>query len=115
MVKKMKIKVKSIARKILADTITPVSIYLKLRDQFAGAVLLESSDYHGSENSLSYICCDGISEFKVENGRIHSSNKISSENIIEAFKEYLGSFRPEPLENSLHSLRLLWVYYLPGS
>src|SRR5690606_8164423 len=49
----------------LADTLTPVNIYLKLRDVFAGSILLESSDYHGHENSLSFICCDPIASFVV--------------------------------------------------
>ena len=35
------------SRKLLADTLTPVNIYLKLRDVFACSLLLESSDYHG--------------------------------------------------------------------
>lgn len=52
-------------RSILADTITPVSIYLKLRDRFVHSFLLESSDYHGSDNSFSYICCDPIAYVKV--------------------------------------------------
>ncbi|HYG21110.1 MAG TPA: anthranilate synthase component I family protein [Ohtaekwangia sp.] len=53
------------SKKLLADTITPVNIYLKLRDVFAGSILLESSDYHGHENSLSFICCDPIASFQV--------------------------------------------------
>jgi anthranilate synthase component 1 len=52
----------------LADTLTPVNIYLKLRDVFAASILLESSDYHGNENSLSFICCDPMATFKVANG-----------------------------------------------
>ena len=44
----------------LADTTTPVSIYLRLRDVFPNSILLESSDYHSRENSLSYVCCDPI-------------------------------------------------------
>ena len=47
-------------RKLLADTTTPVSIYLRLRDVFPNSILLESSDYHSRENSLSYVCCDPI-------------------------------------------------------
>lgn len=47
-------------KKLLADTTTPVSIYLRLRDVFPNSILLESSDYHSRENSLSYICCDPI-------------------------------------------------------
>jgi len=42
-------------KKMLADMQTPVSIYLKIRDLYTNSVLLESSDYHGIENSYSYI------------------------------------------------------------
>ncbi len=54
----------------MADTLTPVNIYLKLRDVFAASILLESSDYHGHENSLSFICCDPIASFQVANNQI---------------------------------------------
>ena len=54
-------------KKIIADTITPVSVYLKIRDRFPNSILLESSDYHGSENSFSYICCNPIASIKVMN------------------------------------------------
>lgn len=57
-------------KKLLADTLTPVNIYLKLRDVYAASILLESSDYHGHENSLSYICCDPMASFCVSAGRI---------------------------------------------
>jgi len=40
---------------MLADLQTPVGIYLKIRDLYTNSVLLESSDYHGIENSYSYI------------------------------------------------------------
>ncbi len=40
---------------MLADLQTPVGIYLKIRDLYTNSVLLESSDYHGVENSFSYI------------------------------------------------------------
>jgi anthranilate synthase component 1 len=52
-------------KKILADTITPVSIYLKLRDKFPKSILLESSDYHGNQDIYSYICCKPIAGLKV--------------------------------------------------
>ena len=61
----MKYKLTTYSKKLLADTLTPVNIYLKLRDVFAGSILLESSDYHGHENSLSFICCDPIASFQV--------------------------------------------------
>jgi len=57
-------------KKLLADTLTPVSIYLKLRDRFVNTILLESSDYHGNENSFTYICCDPVASFKLNNNLV---------------------------------------------
>ncbi len=62
-----KYSLKTSYRKILADTITPVSIYLKLRDKYPNSILLESSDYHGNEDIYSYICCQPIAGLKAEN------------------------------------------------
>ncbi|MDW8288514.1 MAG: anthranilate synthase component I family protein, partial [Flammeovirgaceae bacterium] len=62
----MKITFQTQYRQMLADTTTPVSIYLKLRDRFAGCIMLESSDYHGNENSFSYICCQPIATFSLK-------------------------------------------------
>jgi len=53
------------SKKLLSDFLTPINIYLKLRDVPAGSILLESSDYHGQENSLSIICCEPIASFTV--------------------------------------------------
>ncbi len=58
------------SKKLLADTLTPVNSYLKLRDVFACSLLLESSDYHGHENSLSFICCEPIASFEVKGDRV---------------------------------------------
>ena len=60
-----KVPVRIEQRKILADIITPVSIYLKVRDIYPNSVLLESSDYHSKENSYSFICMDPLAEFLV--------------------------------------------------
>ena len=68
-----KIKIQTREKKLLADTISPVSIYLKLRDRFANSLLLESSDYHGADNSFSYICCEPIAGFKVEGQQVFES------------------------------------------
>ncbi|MBD1427583.1 anthranilate synthase component I family protein [Sphingobacterium arenae] len=56
----MKYTLKTNYRKILADTTTPVSIYLRLRDTFPNSLLLESSEYHSRDNNISYICCEPI-------------------------------------------------------
>jgi anthranilate synthase component I len=69
----MKYKIITKSKKLLADTLTPVNIYLKLRDVFSGSILLESSDYHGNENSLSYICCEPIASFQVTGKKIQTA------------------------------------------
>ncbi len=57
-------------KKILADTITPVSVYLKIRDTFPNSILLESSDYRANDNTFSYICCNPIASITVAEERI---------------------------------------------
>jgi anthranilate synthase component 1 len=43
---------------------------MRLRDKFPNSLLLESSDYHANDNSFSYICCNPIASFKIENEHI---------------------------------------------
>ena len=50
----------------IGDVVTPVSIYLTLRDLYPNTILLESSDYHGNTNSMSFISFDPIADFIVE-------------------------------------------------
>lgn len=66
--KKYKFKIN--VREILADTVTPVSVYLKLRDIFPNALLLESSDHHSLENSYSFICLRPEAYIEVEQSLI---------------------------------------------
>ena len=63
----MKYSLKSHYKKILADTITPVSVYLKIRDKYPNSILLESSDYRANDNNFSYICSNPIASIKIEN------------------------------------------------
>ncbi|WKZ61121.1 MAG: anthranilate synthase component I family protein [Cyclobacteriaceae bacterium] len=97
----MKIELNVFTKKLLADTLTPVNIYLKLRDVFAGSILLESSDYHGHENSLSLICCDPIASFEVDQNKIkitQPDGKTKTETITEraqvltALEKFRSSF-----------------------
>jgi len=57
-------------KKILADTMTPVSVYLKFRNLFPNSILLESSDYHGHENAYSFICIKPMACFTADDGMI---------------------------------------------
>ncbi len=57
-------------KKILADTITPVSVYLKVRDRYPSSILLESSDYRANDNTFSYICCNPIASIKIQDEKV---------------------------------------------
>jgi len=91
-------------KQILADTITPVSIYLKIRDKFPNSLLLESSDYHASDNSFSYICCNPIASIKVAS-EVISKNfpdgtseeiQINSEtNLPQEIQKFASQFKQE--------------------
>lgn len=63
-------KLQSVHKKILADTLTPVSVYLKIRDQFPNSLLLESSDYDVNTNNFSYICCNPIASIRIQQGTV---------------------------------------------
>ncbi|SMO40732.1 anthranilate synthase component I family protein [Solitalea koreensis] len=97
---------KTIYKKLLADTTTPVSIYLRLRDEFPNSLLLESSDYHTRANSMSYICCDPVAEIKIENGQYsesfpdgtHTTSDAFSENMVERITAFCNRFDENKIE-----------------
>ena len=47
-------------KKRLSDTITPVGLYVRLRDRYSNLLLLESSDYHSKEESFSFLCIEPL-------------------------------------------------------
>ncbi len=57
-------------RVLPADLQTPVGIYLKVRDLYPQSVLLESSDYHTTQNSFSFIGVEPIASFTLSGGHI---------------------------------------------
>lgn len=92
-------------RKRLADTITPVSIYLQIRDRFANPILLESSDYHGQENSYSYICFNplatfifnaGVVEEKLPFGETKIYEVSSEQNLVDSLRAFGNKFETLP-------------------
>ncbi|MDG1743442.1 MAG: anthranilate synthase component I family protein [Polaribacter sp.] len=70
-----KIKFKTIHKTKIADTVTPVGLYLRFRDTFANTLLLESSDYHSKEESFSFIAIDPVVTIKAENHHLSFSHK----------------------------------------
>ncbi len=62
-----KIEVITTYKKMLADLYTPVGIYLRLRDRFRDTILLESADFHASDNSYSFIGINAIAGIEITN------------------------------------------------
>jgi anthranilate synthase component 1 len=104
-------------KKKLADTATPVSIYLRLRDVFPNTILLESSDYHSRENSVSYVCADPVAGIVLNQGVLstyfpdgHTETKDSFvlTDEIQAFK---AAFETEPLPDKRYVSNGLFGYF----
>ena len=61
---------KTISCTMLGDLHTPVSTYLKVRDIFPQSALMESSDYHGSENNRSFIALCPLASVSIDHGTV---------------------------------------------
>jgi anthranilate synthase component 1 len=70
-----KIQFKTISKTKIADTVTPVGLYLRFRDAYANTLLLESSDYHSKEESFSFIAIEPVVSIKAENHYLSISHK----------------------------------------
>lgn len=95
-------------KKILADTITPVSVYLKIRDKYPNSILLESSDYHANDNSFSYICCNPIASIKIQDEVIMQtfpdgsnliSNITANTNVSDEIHKFTKRFKTQSSED----------------
>lgn len=91
-----------VSKQLLADLHTPVSVYLKVRDIFPESALLESSDFHGNDNSHSYIALCPIGSIGINNGEStavfpdgNKEVKTLSENhsVADAINNFLGRFQ----------------------
>ena len=100
-------KLKTHYKKILADTLSPVSIYLKIRDKFPNSMLLESSDYHGNDNSFSYICCNPIASIKIHGNTLtkvfpdstEESYRVENNEVTSEIHQFTTQFEIENDEN----------------
>jgi anthranilate synthase component 1 len=86
------------------DLHTPVSLYLKLRDLYPESVLLESSDYHGDENSLSYLALCPLARISVNNnettcvfpdGVVMRNPLTETYDVADALNSFMDSFEIE--------------------
>lgn len=100
----MKYQFKTRSSQLLADMVTPVSVYLKIRDRYPNSILLESSDYHGDDHSFSYLCCQPISYFKVQagileimwpDGKVESKTVEKAPFVVDELRAFAASFEME--------------------
>lgn len=59
-------KIHTYTQRLLADTKTPVGLYLAFRDKFQYPLLLESSNYYNKEGHYSYICLDPLASVSLQ-------------------------------------------------
>lgn len=94
-------KLHTISTTIPADLETPVGIYLKIRDLFPQSALLESSDYHTTQNSISLIGVEPIGSFtlindsvtmKYPDGTSRQCDARRGTDVPMLLKEYTGSY-----------------------
>lgn len=109
--------IKTTYKKRLADTITPVSIYLRLRDVFPNTILLESSDYHSRENSVSYVCAEPVSGIVLQNNTLSTyfpdGKKTEKKEFIltEEIDAFKAAFVPQVLEDTRYISSGLFGYF----
>ncbi|XCF05725.1 anthranilate synthase component I family protein [Tamlana crocina] len=95
-------------KRILTDTITPVTVYYKIRDKYPNSILLESGDYHRNHKNFSYICFNPIASIKVENevisqtfpdGSTTSLNITDGVNVVDEIYNFTKRFDVKTEEN----------------
>ena len=92
------------SRTVLGDLYTPVTTYMKLRDQFTQSALMESSDYHSGENNRSFIGLCPLASVSIDHGKAifrlpdgtREMRPITEDYRVEhALNDFLGSFHIE--------------------
>ncbi|NNE27311.1 MAG: anthranilate synthase component I family protein [Saprospiraceae bacterium] len=95
-----KVKIYQRTKTVIADLITPVALYMSLRDKFRKPLLLESADYHDRSDSKSFICLNPLAgiELKGKGAKVKGigfefkKDLDSSESVLALFKDFHGSF-----------------------
>ncbi|MCX6327176.1 MAG: hypothetical protein NT144_11085, partial [Bacteroidia bacterium] len=92
-----KYKLRYISHERPADVLTPVGIYLRIRDIYPGSLLLECADYSSRTNAFSYICLNPVLGIEATENNLRTwfpgdkERKTSNHNIIEKVNDFLGS------------------------
>ena len=91
-------------KEILADVITPVAVYIKLRDVFPNSILLEGADFKAGENQYSFICLQPVAglkatgnqlETRFPDGTLENVSLSDSQEATNALSAYAKAFVPD--------------------
>ena len=92
------------SKTILADRYTPVNAYMKVRDISPQSFLMESSDYHGEEDSHTFIGFNPIASISINHGKVKASypdgsvveSRISgTQTVEETISTFMAQFKVE--------------------
>ena len=84
-------------QKLSADILTPVQLFLKIRDKYEKPLLLESSEHSNKTNDYTYICFQPLFTFSHENGSYFIDGKPIEhrKNLKEQITDYISLFETE--------------------
>jgi anthranilate synthase component I len=100
-------------RELPADTLTPVGIYLRLRDVYPGALLLECTDFSSGTNAFSYVCIKPVLGIEVTENHIRNyfpggrEEKLPLQDVIGNFNYFIDSLKvikEDESSNGVHGL-----------
>ncbi len=109
----MKYKMRTMTKTLPADLQTPVGIYLKVRDLYPQSALLESSDYHTTQNSFSFIGVEPMASFQVKqkqvickfpDGQEQYTEIVPGMDVVGVLKDYTRSFETETNPTGINGL-----------
>jgi anthranilate synthase component I len=95
MIKKYKLNI--FTKEQPADSLTPVGVYLRIRDLYPGSLLLECADYSSRTNAFSYICINPVLGIEATNENFKfyfpgaGESKTAPYNIIEEANNFIES------------------------
>lgn len=84
-------------KQLPSDTITPVGVYLRLRDIYPCSLLLECTDYSSRTNAFSYICLKPVMGIEARGGSLRTylgdeeEKLIPIRNIVDEMNDFIRS------------------------
>lgn len=84
-------------KQLPSDTITPVGVYLRLRDIYPCSLLLECTDYSSRTNAFSYICLKPIIGIEAQGGNLRTyladgeEKLIPLRNVVDEMNDFIGN------------------------